>query len=175
MSNGTMGTSIFSCNCKGAKHYTGCRISCRCPWKHVRKPPVITKIILLIYMSINGRSCGHYHSPGDYGCRRGIYTPDFWQNGLTPYGKLVTWEIYQEGTFINGERVSNLRIEELQVFIQNLQIRTHLLANTSSNFYPVTAFLPKEREKVISELQHILDTVDEAEMLEYRNNLKSLG
>ena len=115
MSNGTMGTSIFSCNCKGAKHYTGCRISCRCPWKHVRKPPVITKIILLIYMSINGRSCGHYHSPGDYGCRRGIYTPDFWQNGLTPYGKLVTWEINQEGTFINGERVSNLRIEELQV------------------------------------------------------------
>ena len=26
-----------------------------------------------------------------------------------------------------------------------------------------------------SELQHILDTVDEAEMIEYRNNLKSLG
>ena len=68
-----------------------------------------------IYMSINGRSCGHYQSPGDYGCRRGIYTPDFWQNGLTQYGKLVTWEINQEGTFINGERVSNLRIEELQV------------------------------------------------------------
>ena len=65
-------------------------------------------------MSINGRSCGHYHSPGDYGCRRGIYTPDFWQNGLTQYRKLVTREINQEGTFINGERVSNLRIEELQ-------------------------------------------------------------
>lgn len=24
MPNGIMGTSIFSCNCKGAKHYTGC-------------------------------------------------------------------------------------------------------------------------------------------------------
>ena len=66
-------------------------------------------------------------------------------------------------------------LKSYRYFIQNLQIRTHLLANTSSNFYPVTAFLPKEREKVISELQHILDTVDEAEMIEYRNNLKSLG
>ena len=61
------------------------------------------------------------------------------------------------------------------MFIQNLQIRTHLLANSSSNFYPVTAYLPKERDLVVSELQHIMDTVSEEEMAEYRRNLKSLG
>lgn len=68
-----------------------------------------------IYMTINDRSCGHYHSPGDYGARRGIYTPDFWQSGLTQYGKLVTWQVNQEGTYINSERVSSLTIDELGI------------------------------------------------------------
>ena len=31
------------------------------------------------------------------------------------------------------------RLLELQVFIRNLQIRTHLFADSVSNFYPVTA------------------------------------
>ena len=57
------------------------------------------------------------------------------------------------------------------MFIKNLQIRTHLFANSSSNFYPVTAYLPKERDFVASELQHVCDTY----MAEYRRNLKSLG
>ena len=67
------------------------------------------------------------------------------------------------------------RLEELQVFIKNLRIRTHLFANSSSNFYPVTAYLPKERDFVVSELQHVMDTVSEEEMVKYRRNLKSLG
>ena len=79
----------------------------------------------------------------------------------------------QEGRFASaGEKE---RLEELQVFIKNLQIRTHLFANSSSNFYSVTAYLPKDRDFVISELQHIMDTVSEEEMAEYRRNLKSLG
>ena len=79
----------------------------------------------------------------------------------------------QEGRFIPaGEKE---RLQELQVFIRNLQIRTHLFANSASNFYPVTAYLPKERDSVVSELQFVCDTVSEAEMMEYRRNLKSLG
>ena len=39
---------------------------------------------------------------------------------------------------------------------------------------PVTAYLPKERESVIHELQYIMDTVNEGEMEEYRRKLKSL-
>lgn len=77
------------------------------------------------------------------------------------------------GTFIPaGEKE---RLEELKVFIKNLHIRTHLFANTVSNFYPVTAYLPRDKENILSELQYILDTVSEEEMLEYRHNLKSLG
>ena len=79
----------------------------------------------------------------------------------------------QEGEFTPaGEKE---RLEELQVFIKNLQIRTHLFANSSSNFYPITAYLPKERDFVVSGLQHVIDTVSEEEMAKYRRNLKSLG
>ncbi len=45
---------------------------------------------------------------------------------------------------------------------------------SGSNFYPVTAYLPKERDFVVSELQYIIDTVKEEEMVEYRRKLKSL-
>ena len=66
-------------------------------------------------------------------------------------------------------------IRELQVLINNLNIRTHLFANTVSNFTPVTAYLPYDHEKATNELQFVLDNTDEMEMQEYRNNLKSLG
>ncbi len=94
-------------------------------------------------------------------------------DSLTLFPDTELYRMEQEGRFVPaGEKE---RLEELQVFIKNLQIRTHLFADTSSNFYPVTAYLPKERELVVSELQYILDTVSGEEMAEYRRNLKSLG
>ena len=60
---------------------------------------------------------------------------------LFPETKLFT--LAKEGKFIPaGEKE---RIEEMQVFIKNFKIRTHFFANTVSNFYPVSAYLPKER------------------------------
>lgn len=67
------------------------------------------------------------------------------------------------------------RIRELQVFINNLNIRTHLFANTISNYAPITAYLPYDREKATNELQYVIDHTDEQTMREYRANLKSLG
>lgn len=93
-------------------------------------------------------------------------------DSLTLFPGTELYQMARRGEFIPaGEKE---RIEELQVFISNLQIRTHLFANSRSNYDPVTAYLPKEREKVIGRLQYILDTADEAEMAEYRNSLKSL-
>lgn len=94
-------------------------------------------------------------------------------DSLTLFPGTKLYDMAGQGTFIpTGEKE---RIRELQIFIQNLQIRTHLLANSRSNFYPVMAYLPKERDLVIRELQHVLETVDEKEMLEYRNGLETLG
>lgn len=94
-------------------------------------------------------------------------------DSLTLFPDTELYAMAQKGEFIPaGEKE---RIKELQVFISNLQIRTHLFANSLSNFYPVTAYLPYDRNKVINELQHISDTTAEIEMLNYRRNLKSLG
>ena len=94
-------------------------------------------------------------------------------DSLTLFPDTELYQMAQTGKFIPaGEKE---RLEELQIFIKNLQIRTHLFANSKSNFYPVTAYLPNEKDSVTRELQYIIDTIDEAEMIEYRNNLKSLG
>ena len=79
----------------------------------------------------------------------------------------------QQGLFVSAEEKE--RIRELQILINNLNIRTHLFANTVSNFTPVTAWLPYDCEKVTNELQYVLDHTGEMEMQEYRKNLKSLG
>lgn len=94
-------------------------------------------------------------------------------DSLTLFPGTELYRMAQTGVFVPaGEKE---RLEELQMFIRNLQIRTHLFANSVSNFYPVTAYLPKEREKVVSELQYIMETVSEEEMAAYRRNLKELG
>lgn len=94
-------------------------------------------------------------------------------DSLTLFPGTELYQMAEQGRFIPaGEKE---RIRELQIFISRLQIRTHLLANTVSNFIPVTAHLPYDRQKVINELQTALDKTDEAEMQAYRENLKSLG
>lgn len=66
------------------------------------------------------------------------------------------------------------RLVELQTFIKNLQIRTHLFANSKSNFYPLIAYLPKERTTVVNEIQHVINTFSEEEMSQYRGSLHFL-
>lgn len=93
-------------------------------------------------------------------------------NSLTLFPGTKLFDMEKGGKFIQaGEKE---RIQELQTFIQGLQIRTHLFANSKSNFYPIVAYLPKERNSAIVELQYVLDTVEEKEMRHYRDSLKSL-
>ncbi len=93
-------------------------------------------------------------------------------DSLTLFPDTKLYDKAKSGEFIQaGEKE---RIRELQTFIQNLRIRTHLFANSKSNFYPIAAYLPKERNSAIRELQYVIDTVDEQEMNAYRNSLQSL-
>ena len=94
-------------------------------------------------------------------------------DSLTLFPDTELYRMAQQGMFVPAEEKE--RIRELQILINNLNIRTHLFANTVSNFIPVTAYLPYDREKVTNELQFVLDNTDEMEMREYRNHLKSLG
>ena len=95
------------------------------------------------------------------------------RDSLTLFPGTELYQMAQQGLFVSAEEKE--RICELQILINNLNIRTHLFANTVSNFTPVTAYLPYDRERATNELQFVLDNTDEREMQEYRNNLKSLG
>lgn len=94
-------------------------------------------------------------------------------DALTLFPDTRLYEMAQKKEFIPaGEHE---RLQELQIFVKNLQIRTHLFANSSSNFYPLSAYLPRERQYVVKEIQMVMDSFSEEEMLDYRNGLKSLG
>ena len=93
-------------------------------------------------------------------------------DSLTLFPGTKLFDMEKDGKFIQaGEKE---RIQELQILIQNLQIRTHLFANSKSNFYPTAAYLPKERSFIIRELQNIINTVSEEEMQRYRSTMQSL-
>lgn len=120
---------------------------------------------------------GHGH-----GYRNAVHTAEVFNqlnpyfisvDSLTLFADTPLYAMAQQGSFVPaGEKE---RIEELMTFVSRLQLRTHLFANTRSNYYPVTAFLPKERDRLLAQLQHVLDTVPESDMAAYRANLTSLG
>ena len=94
-------------------------------------------------------------------------------DSLTLFDDTELYKMAQQGLFVPADEKE--RIRELQVFINNLNIRTHLFANTISNYASVTAYLPYDREKVTNELQYVIEHTDEKTMQDYRSSLKSLG
>lgn len=94
-------------------------------------------------------------------------------DSLTLFPDTELFAMTQQGRFIPAGEQERLR--ELQTFINHLQIRTHLFANSVSNFLPVTGRLPYDREKITNEIEHTLNTTSEQEMIKYRENLKALG
>ena len=46
-----------------------------------------------ITLWVNGITVGTWTSPGDFGDKRGVYTPDWWKLEGSQYGKLKTWRI----------------------------------------------------------------------------------
>lgn len=93
-------------------------------------------------------------------------------DSLTLFPDTVLYQKAEEGSFIPAGETE--RLQELQIFIKNLQIRTHLFADSKSNFYPLSAYLPKERDSIVQEIQYVMETFTEEEMQKYRNDLKSL-
>lgn len=64
---------------------------------------------------VNGVECATWTSTDDFGSRRGRLTPAFWPAGSSQYGILITWEIKESGSYINGVRVSDVQIGDLNL------------------------------------------------------------
>jgi len=68
-----------------------------------------------ITIAVNGREIGQWTSPGDFGDQRGVFTPDWWKLKGSQYGKLKSWRVTPEGSFVDGVRISSLTPEDLDI------------------------------------------------------------
>jgi len=64
---------------------------------------------------INEKEVGVWTSPGDFGDRRGKFTPLFWKLEGSQYGILTTWEVTDKGTFIDRRQVSEVNLGDLRI------------------------------------------------------------
>ncbi len=66
-----------------------------------------------ITLFINDIEIGTFTCPGDFGGRRGRYTPEWWSLGSTQFGVLKCWQINKEGSFIDYSLLSNVNIHDI--------------------------------------------------------------
>ncbi len=68
-----------------------------------------------ITLWVNDVEVGCWTSPGDYGDRRGKLTPDWWKLEGSQYGLLKNWSVTEEGSFVDGVRISDVRLADLNL------------------------------------------------------------
>ncbi|WP_339199788.1 ArsR family transcriptional regulator [Paenibacillus sp. FSL P4-0176] len=68
-----------------------------------------------IRFSLNGHHLGTWTSPGDFGDRKGKHTPLWWKLDVNQYGVLKVLRINAEGTFMDSQRISDVRIHDLKL------------------------------------------------------------
>ncbi|OPJ65031.1 ArsR/SmtB family transcription factor [Clostridium oryzae] len=68
-----------------------------------------------IFFSLNGTYLGSWTSPGDYGESRGLLTPAWWIPAWNQYGLLKLLSINKFGTFIDGLKISDITLDELNL------------------------------------------------------------
>ena len=64
---------------------------------------------------INGCQLGSSVCSCDNGGRRGKLNPSWWPNVATQHGELQKWRVTQTGTYLQGERISDIRLQDLNL------------------------------------------------------------
>lgn len=83
---------------------------------------------------IKGVEMGTWTSPADFGGERGMLTPTWWDNNNTQYGLLKVWKVTRDGSFVDGRRVSNVTLADLEL--------------TSGGFIPVRIGVKEDAHNV---------------------------
>ncbi len=65
---------------------------------------------------INNVEIGDWTSPRDFGGRRGVLTPEWWESWNSQYGLLKIWQVNDEGSFIDDQRISDVCLQDLHFF-----------------------------------------------------------
>lgn len=64
---------------------------------------------------INDVPIGMWTSPGDFGDKKGIFTPMWWSANLNQYGLLKMLVIGKDGTYIEGLKISDVSCKDLNL------------------------------------------------------------
>ncbi|MCX7668308.1 MAG: transcriptional regulator, partial [Atribacterota bacterium] len=64
---------------------------------------------------VNEVEIGTWTSPGDFGDKRGRFTPLWWKLEGSQYGLLKTWIVTENGSFIDGEKISETTLHHLHI------------------------------------------------------------
>jgi predicted transcriptional regulator len=76
-----------------------------------------------ITLWINDREIGTWTSPGDFGGERGRLNPSWWQDRYSQFGLLKNWTVDEDGSFIDGVKLSNITIHDLQLDGSPIRVR----------------------------------------------------
>lgn len=64
---------------------------------------------------INGVEIGIWTSPADFGGERGLLTPEWTAVDGSQYGLLKVWRVDRNGTYIDGDKISDVAIDALDL------------------------------------------------------------
>ena len=64
---------------------------------------------------VNRTEIGTWTSPGDFGDKRGKYTPEWWKLEGSQYGLLKNFYITNDGSFIDGVKISDVTLADLHI------------------------------------------------------------
>lgn len=84
-------------------------------------------------VELNGKCVTTLHITGDYGDRRGVFNPSWWNENYSQYGELRTVRITYDGVYTDQKKVSDETIETLGLK-DNYSIAFALNCNTESKY-----------------------------------------
>jgi predicted transcriptional regulator len=86
---------------------------------------------------INDISIGTWTCPGCFGSKKGVLNPDWWPQTSTQYGLLKVITINNEATFIDGVKISDINVNNLNInFNQEIlfKIESYQTSENSGGF-----------------------------------------
>ncbi|MBD2869183.1 ArsR/SmtB family transcription factor [Paenibacillus arenilitoris] len=72
---------------------------------------------------LNDTKIGMWTSPGDFGGKRGKFTPEWWRDDINQYGLLKVLKITPDGTYIDGRRISRVTLDDVGIGNKQLKFR----------------------------------------------------
>ncbi|MBW9151245.1 transcriptional regulator [Clostridium estertheticum] len=78
---------------------------------------------------MNGIKIGEWTSPGDFADVKGKYTPNWWNSDINQYGMLKIIKINEKGSFIDGEKMSDVKLSDINIRNKQWKLRLEVAAD----------------------------------------------